>query len=150
MCAIQSILRAEEILRWLVTKDWSLVMLMVRFCHNKQVWRPTTAQGLNSPVRDPIVMTHSLLSSLKEIHRDRQYIWSTTKHNTAISKNPSCQMTSPSETGPRHSGTRSLLRVPVFLSIFSFPVLSVMDFWGWSSVYFHLLPWCAAPASGRR
>ncbi len=31
-------------------------------------------------------MMHSLLSSLKEIHRDRRYIWSTTKHNTAISK----------------------------------------------------------------
>lgn len=37
VCAIQSILRAEERLRWLVTKDWSLVMLTVRFCHNKQV-----------------------------------------------------------------------------------------------------------------
>lgn len=59
-------------------------------------------------------------------------------------------MTGPSEIGPEHSGTRSLLRVPVFLSLLLSPILSVMDFWGWSSVYFHLLPRCAAPASGRR
>ncbi len=38
------------------------------------------------PWEDPAAMMHSLLSSLKEIHRDRRFIWSTTKHNTAISK----------------------------------------------------------------
>lgn len=33
--------------------------------------------------------------------------------------------------------------------LLSSPVLLVLDFWGWSSVYFHLLPRCAVSASGR-
>lgn len=100
MCAIWSILWAEERHSTALFSHKRLVMLTVRFCHNKQVWRATTAQGLNSPVRDPAAMTHSLLSSLKEIHRDRQHIWSTTKHHTAISKKTSCQWLAPLRSGP--------------------------------------------------
>lgn len=99
MCVIWSISRAEEKQSTALFYHKRLVMLTVRFYHNKQVWRATTAQWLNSPVRDPAAMTHSLLSSLKEIHRDRQYIWSTTKHHRYFKKT-SCQWLAPLRSGP--------------------------------------------------
>lgn len=98
----------------------TLVTSTVRLCHNKQVWHPMTAKGLNPPARDPVAMTHSLLSSLAEIHRDRQYIWSTTKHNSTIWKSV-LPATGPPEIEAEHSGTWSLANCLFFFpsSLFS-------------------------------
>lgn len=98
MCAIWSIFRAEERQSTELVSHKRLVMLTVRFCHNKQVWRLTTAQGLNSPVRDP-ADAQLVVFSQRNPQRPRVHlIHNKTQHR--YFKKTSCQWLAPLRPGP--------------------------------------------------
>lgn len=98
MCAIWSILRAEERQSTALVSHKRLVMLTVRFCHNKQVWRPTTAQGLNSPMREPADAQLVVFSQRNPQRLRVHLIHNTTQH--CYFKKTSCQWLAPLRLGP--------------------------------------------------
>lgn len=99
MCAIWNILRAEERQSTALVSHKRLVMLTVRFCHNKQVWRPTTAQGLNSPVRDPADAQLVVFSQRNPQRLRVHLIHNKTQHHY-FKKKTSCQCLAPLRPGP--------------------------------------------------